>query len=96
MQCKRCNRECQPSIGNPEARLLKRAKNGYCADCALTIFLKQTEPLNMLIRQQGVEVLRHKGIINQLSNLLVIGKSDATIDEIDFERLIANWDLPIK
>lgn len=96
LNCERCGKKCQSGEGNPEARLLKRAKNGYCADCALTCFLKKTEPLGMLIEGQGPEILRHQSIRAQIATLLIIGNSDADIGEIDIETVIRNWRLPIK
>jgi len=96
IKCQRCGRNCQSGNGNPEARLLKRSDKGYCADCALTAFLKTTEPLNMLIGSQGVGTLRNQNIRAQIANLLIVGKSDANIGEIDIERVIENWDLPVK
>jgi len=94
-KCKRCGKECQGGIGNPEARLLKRAQQGYCADCALTAFLKETEPLGMLIKSQGPGTLRNQSIREQIAKLLIVGKSDARFEEIDIERVISNWNLPI-
>jgi hypothetical protein len=95
-ECKRCGRPCQGGKGNPEARLLKRSDKGYCADCALTAFLKTTEPLNMLIASQGVGALRYPQIRQQIARLLIVGKSDANINEIRIERVIENWDLPVR
>jgi len=94
--CKRCGKECQTGAGNPEARLLKRSDKGYCTDCALTLFLKDAEPLNMLIEEQGCEVLRAPHIREQIARILITGKSDANIGEIDIERVIENWALPVK
>lgn len=95
-KCKRCGKDCKGGAGNPEARLLKRAEKGYCADCALTEFLKKTEPLNMLLKEQGPEILRAQHIRAGIASLLIVGKSDASIGDIDIERVICNWDLPIK
>jgi len=91
--CERCGKKCQGGVGNPDARLLKRAHKGYCAACALTAFLKNTEPLNMLLKEQGVEVLRMQHIREGIARLLIVGKSDANIGDIDIERVISNWDL---
>ena len=95
-QCQRCGKECQGGIGNPEARLLKRGQKGYCADCALTAFLKNETPFEYAVQNNGIEILRDKNIRLQIAQLLIAGKSDATIDEIDMERVIANWNLPVK
>lgn len=92
-KCKRCGKPCRGGGGNPEARLLKRAEKGLCADCALTEFLKKTEPLSHILKEIGVELLREKHIKAQIANLLIVGHSDASIGEIDIERVIANWSL---
>jgi len=87
---------CQGGEGNPDARLLKRAVSGYCADCALTAFLKGTEPLGMLIEENGLESLRNPIFLAQITRLLIVGNSDARIEEIDIDRVIENWGLPCK
>lgn len=95
LNCERCGKPCQGGEGNPGARLLKRAQKGYCADCGLTAFLKNTEPLGMLIERQGPEMLRNQSVRAQIATLLIVGKSDANIREIDIERVIEHWDLPV-
>ena len=96
MNCERCGKPCQSGIGNPEARLLKRSDKGLCADCALTAFLKTETPFEYAVQNNGIEILRDANIRLQIAQLLIAGKSDATIDEIDMERVIANWNLPVK
>ncbi|KKK63206.1 hypothetical protein LCGC14_2996630, partial [marine sediment metagenome] len=49
--------------------------------------------LNMLLKEQGVEVLRMQHIREGIARLLIVGKSDANIGDIDIERVISNWDL---
>lgn len=95
-KCKRCGKPCRGDEGNPDARLLKRATSGYCADCALTAFLKGTEPLGMLIENNGLETLRDPNFRLQILRLLIVGKSDANIGEINMDRVIENWKLPCK
>lgn len=96
IKCQRCGKECQGGIGNPEARLLKRSTKGYCADCALTVFLKKETPFEYSIQNNGIEILRDKNVRLQIAKLLIVGKSDASISEIDMERVITNWNLPDK
>jgi len=96
VKCQRCGKNCQSGIGNPGARLLKRGKQGYCANCALTAFLKNETPFEYAIQNNGIEILRDKNIKLQVAKLLITGKSDATIDEIDMEEVIVNWNLPFK
>ena len=93
--CKRCGKVCQPGPGNPKARLLTRSHKGYCANCALTAFLKQTEPLSGVLESQGPEMLRAEHVRLQIARLLLVGKSDATIGEIDIESIISQWGLPL-
>lgn len=94
-RCQRCGKECQAGIGNPEARLLKRSDKGLCADCALTAFLKTETPFEYAVQNNGIEILRDKNVRLQIAQLLLTGKSDATIGEINMEQVITNWDLPI-
>ena len=95
-KCGRCSKPCRGGEGTPDARLLKRAVSGYCADCALTAFLKGTEPLGMLIEENGLESLRNPIFLAQITRLLIVGNSDARIEEIDIDRVIENWGLPYK
>jgi len=94
-QCQRCSKECQAGVGNPEARLLKRADRGLCADCALTVFLKNETPFEYAVQNNGIEILRDTNVRLQIAQLLLTGKSDASIEEIDMNRVIANWNLPV-
>jgi len=94
--CERCGKECQPGIGNPEARLLKRAQKGLCADCSLTQFLKSTEPFSELLGRVGVEALKAPGIKLSIARLLITGKADASIEDVNMDRVVANWNLPVK
>jgi len=96
MTCERCQRDgLQPGVGKPEARLLRRAATGYCADCAITAFLREMPPLNELLEVRGAEVLRDPIIQRSAARILASGQADAPPGEIDWERVIANWDLPI-
>lgn len=94
--CKRCGKPCRAGVGTPDARPLRRAKEGYCADCAFTIFLQTTEPLNSIISERGVECLRMVGVREQIAKLLIVGNSDASISDINIENVIANWELESK
>lgn len=57
VKCKRCGKLCQTSQGNPDARLLRRSIKGYCADCALTVFLKQETPFEYAIQNNDIGTL---------------------------------------
>ena len=93
--CNRCGKPCRPGEGNPEARLLKKSDKGYCADCGLTAYLKMTPPIDMLLRNSGPEILKLPAIREQISRILISANSDCDISEIDINRVISNWDLPV-
>jgi hypothetical protein len=95
--CGRCGEPLQVADRrNPEARLLRHAKvpRGLCANCALTQFLLTTEPISNLIKAQP-EVLRLPHVQAQVKAVLVANQADASPDEISWERIIANWHLPV-
>lgn len=91
--CERCGKPCQGGDGNPDAKLLKRSHSGYCADCALTLFLKSNFSY---VLGDKPEMLRLPQVRQQIANLLITGNSDAGIGEIDIEHVIGNWDIPWK
>src|SRR5438046_249968 len=98
-QCSRCGARCRVrEARNEDARLLMNAADadhgGWCTDCAATDFLKNTEPLGELIERGGPEMLRMEHIREQFGKILDAGESDALPPEVDWERVIANWDLP--
>jgi hypothetical protein len=94
--CQRCGKICQGGVGNPEARLLKRASSGLCVNCVITQFLKTTEPLSIVLNQVGVKAFYNPDVQAQISQLLKVGHSDASLYEIDWQVVIKNWDLPFK
>lgn len=96
--CSRCGQPCH--VGGPkneDARLLRRAKTprGYCATCAATQFLKTTLPLSEILREKGPEILLCPHITAQFAAVMRSGGSDADPSEIDWNRLVANWELPV-
>jgi hypothetical protein len=97
--CDRCGRPCQVAPDrNPDARLLRKSAvpKGLCVDCATTEWLLNTYPCNLLLDQSGPDVLRHGAIQEQFAAIMISGNADARPDEINWERVIANWDLPVK
>lgn len=96
MTCERCRRDgLQPGEASPEARLLRRARAGYCADCAITAFLRETSPLDEMMALRGPEVLLDPMVQRQVAQILASGQADARPEEIDWARVVANWPLPI-
>lgn len=95
--CKRCDVRCQVSgPRNPGAKMLRRSKEpkGLCINCAVHDFLRNTYPCNMLLSQSGPESLAHPHIQEQFAGIMRVGLADALPDEIDWNLIIENWDLP--
>lgn len=96
MICERCKREgLQPGERSPEARLLGRAKAGYCVDCAATAALRELPTVSEVLAVRGPEVLLDPIVQAQFGRILASGQADARPEEIDWARVVENWALPI-
>ena len=96
-QCERCGVQCHiVGPGNPKARLLRYAAKpqGLCVNCGIHDWLRATPPIAELIEKQGMEVLLFPHIQEIFGPLLRMGDADAPIGEIDWEVVVANWELP--
>ena len=97
LNCVSCGILCQPGKrGDPKARPFKGASKGLCADCAVTqLFLSADfEALRIGILKNGIEVLKEPPIQRQFAKILRTGQSDLQSEEINWDRIIAQWDLP--
>lgn len=97
--CQRCGVLCQvEGSRNPEAKMLRRSKEpkGICVNCAVHDWLRNTYPCNMLLAQAGPKSLAYPHIQEQFAGLMRAGMSDAIPDEISWDLIIENWDLPFK
>jgi hypothetical protein len=93
--CQRCGKLCRPGgEGNPDAMPLRKANRGYCADCAMTRFIKAVPTFMLGIERHGVEILRWPTAREGFARLMEVGQSDVRASEIDWDRVIANWRLP--
>lgn len=99
--CSRCGLVMQVRLkqGNEEARLLKQSDKpeGWCVDCATTDFLRNQSPLGHIIEargEEGMQMLRDTRIQEQFAGLMQAGNADASAQEIRWERVIENWNLP--
>lgn len=95
--CLRCGARCQRR-GDPgeHARILRRAVGeGLCASCAITVFLKKTTPLDVVIEAQGPACLLVPAIQAQVARVLAAGQSDASPLEIDWPTVVGQWELPL-
>ena len=97
--CQRCGRLCRPGAGNPDSRPFRRASKGLCANCAITEFLKTTEPLASMFDgtwgNSSKEVLLAPHMQEQVGRIMVAGHCDANLEEIDWPTVVKQWDLPI-
>ncbi len=96
-ECIRCGIRCRvDSPGNPNAKMLRRSKQpkGLCVNCAVHDFLRNTYPANMLLAESGPKALALPHIQEQFAGIMRAGFSDAVPDEIDWDLIIENWDLP--
>lgn len=97
--CTRCGKLGKAGLPpNPKGRLMvyaQTAQNALCADCAATAFIKDTEVLMYGISLHGVRVLLDPRIQSGFADVMRAGKADATPEEINWQRVVDNWELPI-
>lgn len=96
INCQRCGARCRIT-GPPgkKAKMLRFAKGpGLCVNCAVHDFLRNTYPPNILIAQSGPKVLLFPHIQEQFAEIMKSGFADASPDEIDWQIIVDNWDLP--
>lgn len=93
--CVRCDRQCRPAVSqNPYACLFKRALQGLCPDCVVTQLLLSVEISRLVIERHGLKVLLNPGIQDQFVKIMCSGKSEMSPDEINWKRVIVNWNEP--
>ena len=95
--CERCGVQLKvDAVPGSEAKMLRRSKvpKGFCINCAVHDWLRNTYPPNMLLAQSGPNVLLYTHIQEQFAELMKTGFADANPDEIDWQRIVDNWDLP--
>jgi len=96
IECQRCGERCRRS-GPPgkKARMLRFAKgHGLCANCAVHDWLRNTYPPNIILAQSGPKVLLFSHIQEQFAEIMRTGFADAKPDEIDWQKIVDNWELP--
>ena len=83
---------------NPDAKMLRRSKEakGLCVNCAIHDWLRNTYPVNLIFTTLSPDTLRLEDIQRQLTDIMRADGADAEPDEIDWEAIIANWNLPFK
>jgi len=76
--------------------MLKRGSEpkGLCVNCAVHDFLRNTYPVNLLLAQSGGRSLAFPHIQEQFAGIMKSRLSDAMPDEINWQAIIDNWDVP--
>lgn len=95
--CSRCGARCKVDpLAGSKAKMLKRGKSpkGLCVNCAVHDFLRNTYPVNLLLAQSGPQGLALSHIQEQFTGIMKSRCSDAVPDEIDWQAIIDNWELP--
>jgi len=98
VECKRCGAQCRIA-GTPgeKAKMLRFAEGpGLCVNCAVHDWLRNTYPPNILLAGSGPKVLLFPHIQQQFTEIMRIGFADAKSDEIDWQRIVDNWELPFE
>jgi len=98
MKCLRCQAHVQVSEpGNSKAKMLRRSTGpGLCVNCAVHDWLRNTYPVNLILACSSPNSLRFEHVQQQFTDIMRAGGADANPDEIDWEAIIDNWDLPFK
>jgi hypothetical protein len=102
--CDRCGISLQyrerPS--NPDARIMRHAQQpkGFCATCGFRSWLASDYGghLEEIIRRDcagGAGALKMPHIQECIKTAIRVGQCEAPFEEIDFDRLVSEWDLPV-
>lgn len=97
--CERCNARCKVDpLPNSKSKMLKRGKGdkgNLCINCAVHDWLRNTYPVNMILAgMKNPQSLLLPHIHEQFAGILRAGFSDAKPEEIDWQQIVDNWDLP--
>jgi len=97
VNCERCGDRIRVDVPrDSNAKMLRRSKEhgGICINCAVHDWLRNTYPPNMLLAESGPEILLYPHIQKLFAEIMQAGFADAKPDEIDWDRVVGNWDLP--
>lgn len=96
-QCPRCGAKLKVDpLAGSKAKMIKRSKTtkGLCINCAVHDWLRNTYPVNLLLAKSGPRGLALPHMQEQFAGIMKSQFSDAMPDEIDWQAIIYNWDLP--
>lgn len=89
--CPRCNKEVVASkSGNQRARPLRKSDKGMCLECTASSVLMSLPAAGMFPK----EAMLAPHIQAQFSAVLRAGCADTDAHNVDWNRLVENWDLP--
>ena len=94
--CERCGQPLRVADQrNPDARMLRyaQAPEGHCVNCAVAAWFVELE-LRRLVPDPAALRLPH--VQQQFVAVMRANQADAQPEEIDWEHVIKNWDLPFK
>ena len=98
INCPRCNKRCLATeTTRPDARPLRKALKGMCLECCVSALFQDIGENGMghaLPPDFDPNGLRLPHIQRQFARVLEVGMSEANMDEIDWDEVIANWELP--
>lgn len=95
--CERCGVQLKvDAVPGSKAKMLRRSKEpkGLCINCAVHNFLRNTYPPNIQLAESGPEILLIPHIQMVFADIMKAGFADARPDEIDWQRIVDNWELP--
>ncbi|HUS74318.1 MAG TPA: hypothetical protein VMY06_14755 [Sedimentisphaerales bacterium] len=95
--CPRCGVRCKVDpLAGSKAKMLKRGESpkGLCVNCAVHDFLRNTYPVNLILALSGPKSLAFPHIQELFARIMRSRCSDAVPDEIGWQAIIDNWDLP--
>ncbi len=103
-ECQRCGRAARGGDGNPNARIMRRARKGNCVDCATIVILQRLDNMHGS-KQHGsllpagftwAEALALPHVREQFAAVMKAGNADVKPDEIDWDRVIELWNIAPK
>lgn len=97
--CERCGVACKVTgPQNSKAKMLRRSKEpkGLCVNCAVHDWLRNTYPVNVILAESGPKALVYPHVQKQFEEIMRAGMADAMPDEINWDLIIENWNLPFK
>lgn len=93
--CQRCGEAAIGQDGNPEARIMRRARKGLCVNCAAIVFLQRLDTMQggkfLPAGHTWAEALRLSHVQEQFADMMRAGNADANPDEIDWDRVVSLW-----